>query len=76
MSTHTQIADLNKMEEIVRSNDSLEWDGWDVIQYKDKPVSFMNPKGVLRNGKWVVAIRYPVTEHGWKFPRRLINVAG
>lgn len=68
------IRDLDAMESIVASNRQLEWDGWDVVHYRPKEASFMNPKGAFRNGVWNLATRYPVTEKGWVFPRRLIYV--
>ena len=60
----------------VSSSSDLKWDGWDVVQYTNKRVSFMNPKAVFVNGEWKTAVRYPVESDGWTVPRRLFNVAG
>lgn len=75
-SSHAVIRDLDVMEQIVAERNDLSWDGWDIIHYKSKPVSFMNPKAVFKNGEWRVSVRYPVESYGWRVPRRLFNVAG
>lgn len=75
-SGRTAIRDLEVMEDIVASRHDLEWDGWDVIHYSNKPASFMKANTVFRNGGWHVATRYPVNEDGWTVPRWLSNVAG
>lgn len=67
------VSDLDVMEHIVANNNSLEWDGWDVIHYRRKPTSFMNPRGVFRNGEWHVATRYSPGEDGYVLPKRLLT---
>lgn len=70
------ISDLDAMEHIVAQRKDLSWDGWDVLHYGSKPVSFMRPNAVYKNGEWRVVTRYPVDERGWTVPRWLANVAG
>lgn len=73
-SSRAVIRDLDVMESIVSNRNDLEWDGWDVIHYRPKAASFMNPRGAFRNGEWNLATRYPITEKGWIVPGRLFNV--
>lgn len=74
-SSHAVIRDLDAMEAIVAKRNDMKWDGWDIIHYRRKAASFMNPSGAFHNGEWHLATRYPITENGWIFPRRLVNVA-
>ena len=74
--SRSAIRDLEVMEDIVAARNDLEWDGWDVIHYNPKRVSFMNAKAVFHNGEWHTATRYPVNEDGWTVPRWFTNVAG
>lgn len=70
------IRDLDIMEDIVAQRNDLAWDGWDVVHYNPKKVSFMKANAVFRNGEWHVATRYPVNEDGWNIPGWLCDVAG
>lgn len=70
------INDLDAMEGIVARRNDLEWDGWDVIHYGSKPVSFMKANAVFHKGQWRTSTRYPVNERGWVVPRWFTNVAG
>lgn len=70
------IRDLDAMESIVDSRNDLSWEGWDVIHYRHKPTSFINPNSVFKDGKWCQATRYAPGRDGWKIPRRFVNVAG
>lgn len=74
--SHAVIRDLDAMESIVAQRNDLAWDGWDVVHYNPKRVSFMNAKAVFHNGEWHTATRYPVNEDGWTVPRWFTNVAG
>lgn len=70
------IRDLDVMEDIVAQRSDLKWDGWDVIHYRPKPTSFMNPNAEFFEGAWHQVTRYPITEKGWFVPVRVLNVAG
>lgn len=71
--SHAVIRDLNAMENLVKSNDSLEWDGWDVLHIQNKKGSFMNRNSMLINGKWVLTNRYKLESDGWTVPKNLLS---
>jgi hypothetical protein len=73
LSTHVVIRDLEVMEDVVAKYSFLEWDGWDVIQYRRKPSSFMNANAKFRNGAWHQADRYVPDYDGWHIPRSLVK---
>tara|TARA_R110000803_G_scaffold166778_3_gene230098 strand:- start:116 stop:334 length:219 start_codon:yes stop_codon:yes gene_type:complete len=65
------VTNLEDMENIVRSNKDLSWDGWDVVKYKKNMLSQFNKSGSLRNGQWYSRSSFPLTESGWSIPNSL-----
>lgn len=67
------INSLEKMEDIVKNNDNLSWDGWTVLENQTTKDGFMSKDGALVNGNWIVQKRYNVTTTGWEIPNRLVG---
>jgi hypothetical protein len=67
------ISSLDKMESIVENNDSLSWDGWDVVSYSQSPSAWMKPEGVRKDGAWFIQKRFPISESGWEIPNKLVR---
>jgi hypothetical protein len=67
------INSLEKMESIVDNNDSLRWDGWDVLTTKKSPTAWMKPEGIYKNGSWYLQQRFIVSEKGWEIPDKFVR---
>jgi hypothetical protein len=67
------IKSLEKMEAIVENNDSLSWNGWDVLQFTKSPSAWMKPEGVFKDGNWFIQKRFPISESGWEIPQKLVR---
>lgn len=67
------ISSLNKMEEIVKKNKELKWDGWDVIHFYPSEKARTSKFGARVNGKWCMVKRFPVTEKGWDIANKLVR---
>ena len=61
------------MEEIVDNNQSLVWDGWDVVHLKQSDRGATAPNGIRIKGKWYVKTTYTPNRDGWTMPDRLIK---
>lgn len=70
------ITSLEKMESIVRKNNRLSWDGWDVLLSLPNPSAWRYRDGAYVNSRWCVQKRYKITERGWDVPERLIRRNG
>ena len=58
-----QIKSLEKMEEIVKKNNSLFWDGWTVVVELDQD-GYYSQDGVFNQGKWVTHKRFELNGDG------------
>lgn len=67
------ITSLEKMEEIVKNNKTLSWDGWTVVAKKHSPSAWMRPNAVFVHGKWYQADRFEPGILGWKMPHSLVR---
>ena len=67
------INSLEQMEEIVKNNDSLSWDGWTVIENKTRENGAMSKDGAFVDGKWIVQKRYDATTNGWEIPHKFMR---
>ncbi len=65
MSYTQKITDLEVMEEVVKSDPFLEWDGWDVVKYTPNPIAFFYADGRFRSGKWYRTARVVPDRNGW-----------
>lgn len=67
------IGSLEKMEQIVKRNRMLSWDGWDVIHHKPSPTAWRSRSGVFVSGKWYIQKRFAITETGWNIPHYIMR---
>jgi hypothetical protein len=65
-----KITSLEVMESIVKTNDSLSWDGWDVVELKKSSTAWMKPEGAYANNSWHIKSVFPVTQDGWSIPNK------
>ena len=61
------------MEDIVKNNDSLSWDGWTVLENKTNENGVMSKDGAFVDGKWIVQKRYEVAANGWEIPNKFMR---
>lgn len=67
------ITSLDKMESIVSNNNSLSWDGWDVVELKRSPSAWMKASGVFVNDAWYIKNVFPITQDGWSIPNKYLG---
>lgn len=67
------IKSLDKMEQIVKDNRALSWDGWDVVDRKSAPTAWRSKDGVFHKGRWYLQRIYQVTEDGWHIPKKFVR---
>jgi hypothetical protein len=67
------ISSLEKMEEIVRNNRQLSWDGWDVVKLVPASTAWKSPSGVFIKNRWYLRNRFRLMENGWKIPEKLVR---
>lgn len=67
------IKSLENMEEIVKNNDSLSWDGWTVLENKTNENGAMSVDGAYVNGAWIVQKRYELNTNGWEIPNKFMR---
>ncbi len=67
------IKSLEQMEDIVKNNDALSWDGWTVIESKSNENGMMSKDGALVDGKWIVQKRYDANANGWEIPNKFMR---
>lgn len=65
------VVNQDEMEEIVRSRDDLEWDGWNIVKYTNSSNAMYSNDGVFRYGKWMKKKVFPLTEDGWYLPNTI-----
>lgn len=68
-----KITSLEKMEEIVKNNRALSWDGWTVLQSMTNIDGYHSKEGVYVKGKWIVQKRYELTTTGWEIPLKFVR---
>lgn len=67
------ISSLENMEQIVKKNKELKWDGWNVIHFYASEKARTSRFGARINGKWCMVRRFPITEKGWEIPNKLVR---
>lgn len=67
------INSLDTMEEIVKNNDNLSWDGWTVLENRTNENGMMSKDGAFVDGKWIVQKRYEATASGWEIPNKFVR---
>jgi hypothetical protein len=61
------------MEQIVKSNKRLSWDGWTVVDRERNEKAKTSRDGKLINNSWCFEKRYEPNSNGWDIPDRLVN---
>lgn len=67
------IKSLEEMEAIVKSNDSLSWDGWTVLEATKSPTAWMKPEAAFIKDAWYAVKRYSPNSDGWNIPTKLVK---
>lgn len=67
------IKSLEQMEQIVKKNKSLIWDGWTVVSLQPTHNGVMSKDGIRRNGKWFLQKRYEANSNGWDIPDKFVS---
>jgi len=63
---------LEQMEEIVKANKNLYWDGWTVVKMYKSDKARTSKYGVYFKNKWRMSRRFEPNRNGWDIPERLI----
>ena len=61
------------METIVDNNESLSWDGWNVLEANKSPMAWMQPNAQFIKHEWHIVNRFDITENGWDIPTKLVK---
>jgi hypothetical protein len=67
------VTDLDLMEQIVKSNSSLSWDGWNVVELKKSPTAMFKQNGMYKNGSWHIKNVYSPSRDGWRIPNKYVR---
>lgn len=67
------INNLDTMEKIVKSNQSLSWEGWNVVELKKSPTAMYKQNGAYINGSWYFKTVYSVNRDGWRIPNKYVR---
>lgn len=65
------VTDLKIMEDIVKNNKNLTWEGWDVVFLKKSDKAMFSPDGVYKEGSWYKKKIFPITKSGWSIPKNV-----
>ena len=68
-----KITSLEKMEQIVKSNRSLSWDGWTVLNSFPSEKGRTSKNGVRIKGVWNIQNRFEPTMDGWDIPNKFVR---
>lgn len=67
------VTSLEKMEDLVKSNRSLRWEGWDVLHSYPSPTGWMSKQGTFYKGRWFITRRFAITNTGWNIPDKFVR---
>lgn len=67
------VKSLEQMEQIVKNNRNLSWDGWTVVNQFKSDRAATSKDGVRINGTWYIHHRYEPNENGWDIPNKLVR---
>lgn len=67
------IKDLETMENIVKGNKFLYWDGWTVVNFYHSDKARTSKYGALINGKWSMIKRFTPGKNGWDIPEKIVK---
>ena len=66
------IQSLEKMEQVVNSNKSLFWSGWDVVNAYPSDKARTSKYGKFINGRWHMTKIFKPGPNGWDIPDRIL----
>lgn len=66
------VKSLELMEQIVDYHPDLEWDGWNVVQYKKNNSAQFQKYGAFKDGSWHKKTVYALGEDGWNIPDSMV----
>lgn len=61
------------MESLVNKNNSLIWQGWDILFLEEDSNAFMDKDGVFYNDRWHKKTPIENKNGYWKIPRSVIK---
>lgn len=67
------IKSLEQMEQIVKKNKSLIWDGWTVVELQPAKNALMSKDGIRVKGRWYIQKRFDATAAGWDIPDNIVG---
>lgn len=67
------VENLEKMDQVVKSNKNLFWDGWTVVHKERTEKGRSSKQGQLIKGKWHIVKRFEPSRSGWNIPESLFN---
>jgi hypothetical protein len=67
------VKSLDKMEEIVRRNRFLFWDGWTVVHLFQSDKGRTSKFGARVKGKWFIQKRIVPDKDGWTIPESFVR---
>lgn len=67
------ISSLEQMESIVQNNNSLSWDGWDVVELTKSPSAWTKPNGAFINNSWYFKNTFTIDRDGWSIPDKYVR---
>jgi len=59
--------------QIVDSNKSLSWDGWNILESKESSGAEFNKDGRLIYGKWHYVKSFTLNDNGWEVPTKYVR---
>lgn len=67
------INNLDHMEKIVNNNNSLSWEGWNVVELVKSKTAMFKTNGVFVNGSWYIKNIFSVDRDGWRIPNKYMR---
>lgn len=70
---NSKFIDYDTAHVVVERNQSLFWDGWDIVEWRPSKDAFYKKNAMFRNGRWGLAKRYSPGNNGWKVPSKYVG---
>lgn len=67
------IKSLEQMEQIVKSNNNLFWDGWSIISRYRSEKAKTSKYGAYIDGNWYMTRKFIPGKNGWDIPESFVN---
>jgi hypothetical protein len=68
-----KISSIEKMEELVKGNKELMWDGWTVVHFYASEKGRTARFGARIKDRWYITKRFEPTEEGWEIPNKFVR---